>query len=64
MSTITLFRRALAEELESTSKEVALQNGYSRERSGDDRRYFAGYAAGLRDAAIAAASFMADDTEE
>lgn len=61
---ITRFRRALADELEHTADDLAKENGMSRERPDEDRRYFAGYASGMQAAAQAARKFMNDEDDD
>lgn len=62
--TITMFRRMLAEQLESASVTQAQDNGMSSTRDLADYRYNAGIAKGLLIAAIITHDYQKDDEDE
>lgn len=50
--TLSKLIREIAEALEEEADNIARQNGYVRERTTEERHYFAGLAQGQRNAAI------------
>jgi len=60
----TVFRRALALELEDSVRETLLTNGRSKSRTIEEQRYFAGYADGLQAAADLVMTFAAEQAQD